>query len=187
MFTPCSDLTQYTFENFRINRGNRLAHAAALAVAENPGADYSPLVMYEECLPEGKASEAKHLMFAIANRVERVFPEKILVYIPGRIFRQNEVLTLLDCETCSKRYDAVDVLLIDDIQEIQYDIYTQKKVQYIIDSFYEKEKQVIITSSEHPCEIPDLDPILESQIMYGLVVNIKHDGETDNEWKEDLA
>ena len=112
---PLPEMAGYTFEGFIVGSSNKFAHAAALAVAENPGKAYNPLFIY------GNSGLGKtHLLLAIGQYIREHHPEKKIEYIKGDDFTNQMVKSLKEgkAEEFRTRYRNVDLLLVDDIQFI---------------------------------------------------------------------
>ena len=180
MFTLYPYNADCTFENIKVMRGNRLALAAALAVAENPGRDYSPLVLFEESKTTQNLNDMSRILLAIGNRLEKAQPEKIVLYVNCTSFLQQKNFTLDNCERYVKKFDRVDVLFIDGLQNVLENDVAQEFLQFVINSFYEKGKQIVITLNKHPRDIASLHPTLKSQMMYGLIVEVRNDDKPDD-------
>ena len=121
--------SKYTFENFVVGEGNRLAHAASLAVAENPAAAYNPLFLYG-CSGLGKT----HLMHAIGNFIAENNPRLKIMYVTSEFFTNELINAIKDNknEAFRNKYREIDVLLIDDIQFIGgkgYRLHRQERKQ----------------------------------------------------------
>ena len=160
----------YTFENFIVGSSNKLAHAGALAVAENPGRKYNPLFLY------GNSGLGKtHLMYAIANKIIEKDPTKKVVYVKGEDFMNQmvESIRIQKNTEFREKYRKADVLLIDDIQYIAGKEGTQMEFFHTFDALYEDHKQIIITSDKPPREMVTLEERIQSRFESGLVVDIQ--------------
>ena len=160
----------YTFENFIVGSSNKLAHAGALVVAENPGTKYNPLFFY------GNSGLGKtHLMYAIANKVLENDPTMKVIYVKGEEF-MNQLIESLRVQKNSEfreKYRKADMLLIDDIQFIAGKESTQQEFFHTFDALYEDHKQIIITSDKPPHEMVTLEERIRSRFESGLVVDIQ--------------
>ena len=159
---------RYTFENFIIGPGNRLAHAAAEGTASAPGRLYNPLFIYG---PVGLGKT--HLLHAIGHRVMR--SNRKVIYISAEQFT-NELITAIQQrrqEEFRARYRAVDVLLIDDIQFIATREQTQQEFFFTFNELYEAEHQIVITSDKSPALIPHLEERLRTRFESGLIADIQ--------------
>lgn len=160
----------YTFDNFIVGSSNKLAHAASVAVANNPAEQYNPLFLYG---PSGLGKT--HLMKAIANEVKRTRPHFNIILIKGEDFT-NELVRSIEKKTTTKfkeKYRNADMLLIDDIQFIAGKVSTQEEFFHTFNSLYDAGKQVILTSDRPPKDIQHLEERIQSRFEGGLIVDIQ--------------
>jgi len=160
---------RYTFENFVVGPFNELPHAAACAVAKNPGTIYNPLFIYG-----GVGLGKTHLIQAIGNDILKNPLGKKIKYLPCERFI-SEVITSIgnhSMEVFKAKYQAVDVLIIDDIQFLTGKEKTQEEFFHLFNSLYEKNKQVIISSDRPPRAIPALTERLRSRFEGGMIADI---------------
>jgi len=157
----------YTFENFVVGRSNRLAHAAAVAVAEHPSQEYNPLFIYG-----GVGLGKTHLLQAIAHVTA---PRGLrTIYVSAETYT-NEFVTALrkhSMEQFREKYRNVDVLLIDDIQFISRGEQTQEEFFHTFDALYTHNKQIVINSDVSPKLLTLLEERLRSRFEWGLIVDI---------------
>lgn len=160
----------FTFENFIVGGSNKFAHAASIAVANNPGGAYNPLFIY------GNSGLGKtHLLKAIKNEVEKNNPKLKVSFVTCEDFT-NEFLELLRAgkgPEFRNRYRPVDVLLIDDIQFIGGKIQTEEEFLNTFNSLYENNKQIVLTSDRPPKEIQSLADRLRTRFESGLLADIQ--------------
>ena len=161
---------KYTFENFIIGSNNRFAHAAAVAVFENPGKKYNPLFIYG-----GVGLGKTHLMQAIGNEMYKKNNDTKIIYCTGEIF-SNEVISAImnnQNESFRKKYRNIDLLLIDDIQFLAGKNKCQEEFFHTFNTLFESGKQIVLTSEKPPKEIPMLEDRLKTRFEMGLSVDMQ--------------
>lgn len=162
--------SNYVFENFVIGSSNKIAHAAAVAVAENPGNSYNPLFLY------GDSGLGKtHLMHAIAHYILEQNPNTKVLYASCEQFTNELITAIRDNATMEfkNKYRNIDVLLVDDIQFITQKETTQEEFFHTFNDLFNLDKQIIISSDRHPDEIKTLTERLRSRFASGLIADIK--------------
>ena len=165
---------KYKFENFVVGENNKFAHDAAMAVAQNPSEKYNPLFIY------GKAGLGKtHLMQAIGhytifnNPKLRVKYTKTDDYVNDYISNSRKSNnTVENMSKFFKKYNNIDIILIDDIQFIESKEKSMERMQHTFDTLYNKGKQIVITSDRVPKDIPKLTAALCSRFEMGLMVEL---------------
>lgn len=161
---------EYTFENFIVGSTNKFAHAACVAVANNPATNYNPLFIY------GNSGLGKtHLLYATINRMKQNNPNINIIYTKGEDFTNQMIacLTSKTMEDFRDKYRTCDVLLIDDIQFIAGKISTQEEFFHTFNALYEEKKQIILTSDRPPRDIKTLEDRLKSRFEWGLIADIE--------------
>lgn len=159
----------YVFDRFITGSNNRLAAAAACAVAEEPAQKYNPLFIY------GSHGLGKtHLMHAIAHRLLLERPNIRIGYITGEKFTQQFVQSLRDRTTDAfvHRMSIIEVWLVDDIQFIAGKDKTNEEFFHIFNELMMHRRQVVLCSDRPPKQLPALDGRLRSRFEAGLIVDI---------------
>ncbi|MDD5252228.1 MAG: chromosomal replication initiator protein DnaA [Patescibacteria group bacterium] len=160
---------KYTFETYVVGKGNELAQAAALAVAQNPGTKYNPLFIYG-----GVGLGKTHLLQAIGNEVLRRNPATKILYVTCEKFT-NDFISAVKAnrgKDFKDTYRSIDVLLIDDIQFLTGKEGTQEEFFHTFNALHEGNKQVVLTSDRPPKQIPALEHRLVSRFEWGMTADI---------------
>lgn len=164
------EMDGYTFDRFVVGPSNKFAHAAAVAVAENPGKTYNPLFIY------GNSGLGKtHLLLAIGEEIHTRYPEKKIAYVKGDEFT-NQMIQSVQSGTAEEfrhKYRNVDLLLVDDIQFIAGKQATQEEFFHTFNNIYEAGHQIVITSDRPPLEMSLLDDRLRTRFEGGLMADVQ--------------
>jgi chromosomal replication initiator protein len=160
----------YTFDRFVIGEGNRLAHAAALAVAEAPAEAYNPLFIHG---PPGLGKT--HLLTAIANYLAGNAPELSVRYTTAESFTNEFVRALQEsgAERFKQRYREIDVLLIDDVQFLEGKHHTEEEFFHTFNTLYESGSQLVLSADRIPSELSTLATRLRDRFEWGLTIAVE--------------
>lgn len=160
----------YTFENFVKGKNNEFATAAAISIANKPGAQYNPLMLYG-----GVGLGKTHLMQAIGNHVKAVDPGMKVMYISGPEFTTNFVQSIRTnrAHEFERFYKALDLLIVDDIQFLEGKESTQDSFFQIFNSLYQLKKQIVLSCDKPPHQLEGLEERLITRFQWGLTVDIQ--------------
>lgn len=167
---PLPEALAYTFERFIVGASNKYAHAAAIAVAQNPGKAYNPLFIY------GNSGLGKtHLLLAIGQYIREKNPAVKIGYIKGDEFTNQMIQSLREgsAEEFRQRYRNVDLFLVDDIQFIAGKVSTQEEFFHTFNNIYEAGHQIVITSDRPPMDMIKLEDRLRTRFEGGLMADIQ--------------
>ena len=173
---PCPDAAlcrlngKYTFDRFVVGFCNQFAHAAGVAVAEQPAKAYNPFFIYG-----GVGLGKTHLMHAIGHFIKAKAPQTRLMYMSSEHF-MNELINAIRYDTTIQfrdKYRNIDVLLMDDVQFLAGKERTQEEFFHTFNALYDSQKQIVITSDCPPREIPTLEERLHSRFEWGLIADMQ--------------
>ncbi len=161
---------KYTFDRFVVGEFNRFAHAAATAVAKNPGKSYNPLFIYS-----GVGLGKTHLLNSIGNYILKNNNKLNVAYVTSEDFTNDLVKSIREdkMNDFRSKYRSIDILLIDDIQFIAGKQSTQEELFHTFNALYDKEKQIVFTSDSSPKEITGLENRLKTRFEWGLIADIQ--------------
>lgn len=164
-------IEKYSFDNFIVGDSNRLAHTAALSVAEQPGKLYNPFFIH------GKSGLGKtHLMHAIGNYIQSISNKRILYVTSDKFISDFTSINMSRdsnyIQLFKEKYRGIDVLMIDDIQFLEKAEKTQQEFFHTFNSLYDMNKQIIISSDRSPDDLKLLEERLRTRFSWGLTVNI---------------
>ena len=160
----------YAFDHFVTGPGNQLAHAAALAVAENPGRVYNPLFIHG-----GVGLGKTHLLQAICQRLLEKQPTARILYLSCDTFI-NQFMHAVENGTMNTfryKFRNADVLVVDDIHFFAKRERTQEEFFHTFNTLHQANKQIILSSDAPPNDIPDIEDRLVSRFNWGLVARIE--------------
>ncbi len=169
--SPATNLiSRYRFESFVVGQSNRFAWAAAMAVAEQPGAHYNPLFIY------GGAGLGKtHLLNAVGHQALEMYPNLVVRYVSSENFLNDFIDSIRRKrpDDFKHRYRGVDILLLDDVQFFEGKEQILEEFFHTFNSLYESGKQMVISSDRHPRNLSSLEDRLRSRFEWGLLTDIQ--------------
>jgi len=160
--------SRYTFDSFIVSNSNRLAYAAALSVAQNPGGNYNPLFIYG-----GVGLGKTHLLHAIFNMAQTKNINAL--YVSAEQFTNDFITAIREqsTEEFRTKYRSVDMLLMDDIYFISGKEQTEESFFHTFNELHEANRQIVLSSDCPPKSLPHLGDRLCSRLEWGLVADIK--------------
>lgn len=164
------EMDGYTFDRFVVGPSNKFAHAAAIAVAQNPGKIYNPLFIY------GNSGLGKtHLLLSIGQAIRQNTPAANIAYVKAEDFVNQMIRSIQSgaTEAFRQKYRNADLLLMDDIQFIAGKESTQEEFFHTFNCLYEAGKQIVITSDRPPLEMVKLDDRLRTRFEGGLLADVQ--------------
>ncbi|MBP5151985.1 MAG: chromosomal replication initiator protein DnaA [Lachnospiraceae bacterium] len=166
-------IAKYKFDNFVVGGNNKMAHAAALAVAESPGTAYNPLYIY------GGAGLGKtHLMHAIGHFILEQNPNKKVLYVTSEQFTIEVIESVRSGNAAAiaklrEKYRTVDVLMVDDVQFIIGKDSTQEEFFHTFNALHSSGKQIVLSSDKPPKKMETLEERFRSRFEWGLITDIQ--------------
>ena len=161
---------RYLFETFVIGPSNSFAHAAAIAVAEQPAQAYNPLFIY------GGAGLGKtHLLHAIGHEARRLYPELVVRYVSSEEFMNDFIQGVRSDAMAAfrKRYREANILLVDDVQFLSKGEQTQDEFFHTFNALHNDGCQIVISSDRQPAEIPGIEERLRTRFEWGLITDVQ--------------
>ena len=161
---------RYHFDNFVEGSSNKLGRAAAMQVAQNPGKDYNPLLLYG-----GTGLGKTHLMIAAGNLMRANNPGMKVLYLRSEQFFSAMMKCLQEktMDQFKRQFQQVDALLIDDIQFFAGKNTTQEEFFHTFNALFDGKQQIILSCDRYPREVDNLEPRLKSRLGWGLSVAIE--------------
>ncbi|MFA7323077.1 MAG: chromosomal replication initiator protein DnaA [Candidatus Nanopelagicales bacterium] len=161
---------KYTFDTFVIGSSNRFAHAAAVAVAEQPARAYNPLFIYG-----GSGLGKTHLLHAIGHYTRTLYQGTRVRYVSSEEFTNEFINSIRDDKAAvfQRRYRDVDVLLVDDIQFLSGKVQTQEEFFHTFNTLHNANKQIVITSDLPPKLLQDFEDRMRSRFEWGLITDVQ--------------
>ncbi len=163
----------YGFDQFVIGPNNQMAHAAAVAVADNPGHAYNPLFIHG-----GVGLGKTHLLQAICLKIKQRHPNMVMHYVSCDGFMTQFMTAVQNGRMVEFRhaFRDVDLLVVDDIHFLAKRDRTQEEFFHTFNALYQSNKQIILSSDAPPEEIPELEERMISRFLWGLVVKVDKPG-----------
>lgn len=164
---PLND--KYTFDSFVVGPCNRLAHAAAQALAQKPGRVYNPFFLYG-----GPGLGKTHLLQAVGHRIMESHPRLRIAYVSGEMFTSQYVTAIREhrSEEFRQRYRGIDVWLVDDVHFLAGKERTKEEFFHTFNALIQTNKQIILSSDRSPRDLAPLEERLKSRFESGLVADI---------------
>jgi chromosomal replication initiator protein len=158
------------FDTFVIGSSNRFAHAAAVAVAEQPARAYNPLFVYG-----GSGLGKTHLLHAIGHYTRTLYNGTRVRYVSSEEFTNEFINSIRDDKAAAfqRRYRDVDVLLVDDIQFLSGKVQTQEEFFHTFNTLHNANKQIVVTSDLPPKQLQDFEDRMRSRFEWGLITDVQ--------------
>jgi len=170
VFSKARLINSFRFDNFAVSSSNQVAYAASQAVSKTPSEAYNPLFLYG-----GVGVGKTHLAQAVARKILETSPEKKVLFCPGDLFMNELIESIREKNTprFRRKYRALDLLIVDDIQFISGKNTVQEEFFHTFNTIVSSGGQIILTSDRSPKEIKNLQDRLRSRFSGGLTVDIQ--------------
>ena len=161
---------KYSFENFVVGPSNRFAHAAALAIAEQPGGNYNPLFVYG-----GSGLGKTHLLHAVAQHSALLHPQLEICYVSSEEFFNAFIdgIRKKRMDQFKAQYRSVDVFLLDDVQFLEGKEQILEEFFHTFNSLYEAGRQLVFSADRPPKSLTNLEARIRSRFEWGLTTDIQ--------------
>jgi chromosomal replication initiator protein len=161
---------KYSFENFVVGPSNRFAHAAAMAIAEQPGGNYNPLFVYG-----GSGLGKTHLLHAVAQHAALLNPKLVICYISSEEFFNNFIdkIRKKRMDEFKAQYRSVDMFLLDDVQFLEGKEQILEEFFHTFNTLYEANKQLVFSADRPPKSLTNLEARIRSRFEWGLTTDIQ--------------
>ena len=161
---------KYSFENFVVGPSNRFAHAAAMAIAEQPGGNYNPLFVYG-----GSGLGKTHLLHAVAQHTALLHPHLEICYVSSEEFFNAFIdgIRKKRMDEFKAQYRNVDVFLLDDVQFLEGKEQILEEFFHTFNSLYEAGRQLVFSADRPPKSLTNLEARIRSRFEWGLTTDIQ--------------
>ena len=161
---------KYSFESFVVGPSNRFAHAAAMAIAEQPGGHYNPLFIYG-----GVGLGKTHLLQAISLQSRYLHPDLVVQYVTSEHFFNDFIdgIRRKRMDEFKARYRSIDIFLLDDVQFLEGKEQALEEFFHTFNALYESGKQLVFSADRPPKDLAALEARIRSRFEWGLTTDIQ--------------